>query len=148
MALLGHPPAFDAWWLVYPVTSHIPAHTDPSPADGLAHVRVNVVVARAEGSDAEDAGGVLVADGAPVPLQVGDAVVFRPDVVEHAVTAVSLAPRCVLSVGTVVAPDDAAATMAGVGRGVRRFTPLTHRAILRHGRARPAPRPQPRRRRR
>lgn len=115
-ALLGRPPGFDAWWLVYPVGSHIPAHVDPTPADGLAHVRVNVVVEVAEG-------GAFVAACNPVPLGVGDAVVFRPDVVEHAVTMVRNRPRRVLSVGTLMTIDDADVCIAaapGVSAALRR----------------------------
>jgi len=100
VAVLGRPAAYDAWWLSYPDGSHIPPHTDESPAPGLAHVRVNVVITK-------DGGGVLRCDDQVVDLAVGDAVVFRPDVVVHAVSAVVGAPRLVLSVGTVMAVGDA-----------------------------------------
>ena len=93
---LGDPSAVDAWWIVYPPGSHIPAHTDPSPAEGLAHVRLNVIVERS-------VGGVFVAACRAVNLDVGDAVLFRPDVVSHAVGRVKERPRRVLSVGTVMA---------------------------------------------
>lgn len=109
-AVLGAPPAVDAWWIVYPPGSHIPAHTDPSPADGLAHVRVNLVVERS-------VGGAFVAGCRAVELDVGDAVVFRPDLVVHAVSLVKERPRRVLSVGTVMAEDAAAAILSAACRG-------------------------------
>jgi hypothetical protein len=109
-ALLGEPPAIDAWWIVYPPGSHIPAHTDPSPADGLAHVRVNLIVERS-------VGGAFVADCRAVDVDVGDAVVFRPDVVVHAVSLVKERPRRVLSVGTVMAEDAATAILSAACRG-------------------------------
>jgi hypothetical protein len=109
-ALLGAPPAIDAWWIVYPPGSHIPAHIDPSPADGLAHVRANLIVERS-------IGGAFVADCRAVDLDVGDAVVFRPDVVVHAVSLVKERPRRVLSVGTVMAEAAAAALLSAACRG-------------------------------
>lgn len=109
-ALLGAPPAIDAWWLVYPPGSHIPAHTDPSPADGLAHIRANLVLERA-------AGGAFVADCRAIDLDVGDAVLFRPDVVVHAVSLVRERPRRLLSVGTVMAEDAAATIVSAACRG-------------------------------
>jgi len=107
--VLGDPPAIDAWWIVYPPGSHIPAHTDPSPAEGLAHVRLNVIVERS-------VGGAFVAACRAVDLGVGDAVLFRPDVVVHAVSLVKERPRRVLSVGTVMAADDGAALLSGACR--------------------------------
>lgn len=89
---LGQPPAFDAWWLTYPVGSHIPEHVDPAPVDGLCHLRANLVVVRGRGGD-------FVADGQRIDLDVGDLVVFRPDVVRHAVSLVD-EPRALLSLGT------------------------------------------------
>jgi hypothetical protein len=91
-AALGSPPAVDAWWLTYPVGSHIPEHVDPAPVDGLCHLRANLVVVRGRGGD-------FIADGARIDLDVGDLVVFRPDVVRHAVSFVD-EPRALLSLGT------------------------------------------------
>ncbi len=105
--LLGDPPAVDRYWLVYPMGSSIPAHTDPSPADGLVHVRANLVVGVAEG-------GAFEADGAIIELGIGDAVVFRPDLVVHQVTMVTRGTRRVLSVGTVMTAEAAAAVLSGL----------------------------------
>jgi hypothetical protein len=86
------PVAFDAWWITYPVGSHVPEHTDPAGVDGLCHVRANLVVVRGRGGD-------FIADGETIDLDVGDLVVFRPDIVRHAVTVVD-EPRALLSLGT------------------------------------------------
>ena len=107
-ARLGHPAAIDAWWIVYPPGSGVPAHTDPAPVDGFVHLRANLVVS------AGDAGGVFVANGKGVDLDVGDLVVFRPDRVEHAVTLVVGGARHVLSVGTIWSEDDARAVFAAL----------------------------------
>jgi hypothetical protein len=104
-ALLGHPPAVDRYWLVYPTGSSIGAHTDPSPADDLVHLRANLVVDVGDGGDFQ-------ARGQTVDLGVGDAVVFRPDAVVHAVTPVTRGTRRVLSVGTVMTADAARAVLA------------------------------------
>ncbi len=92
--VLGDPQAVDGWWIVYPPGSGIAAHVDPAPVDGYAHVRANLVVSQGRG-------GVFVADDFEVALDVGDLVVFRPDVVRHAVTTVEGSARHVLSVGTI-----------------------------------------------
>jgi hypothetical protein len=104
-ALLGAPLAVDRYWLVYPMGSSIAAHTDPSPADGLVHLRANLVVDVAEG-------GAFEADGAIIELGIGDAVVFRPDLVVHQVTRVTRGTRRVLSVGTIVSAEAAAAVLS------------------------------------
>lgn len=108
-AALGGPPAVDAWWIVYPPGSHIPAHTDPSPAEGFAHVRVNLMLERS-------VGGAFVASCRAVDLDVGDAVLFRPDVVVHAVGLVKERPRRVFSVGTVMPLADAEALLSAACR--------------------------------
>ena len=109
-ALLGHPPAVDRYWLVYPTGSSIGAHTDPCPADGLVHLRANLVVDVGDGGDFQ-------AGGRTVDLGVGDAVVFRPDVVVHAVSTVTRGTRRVLSVGTVMSAEAAAAVLAALEEG-------------------------------
>jgi hypothetical protein len=98
---LGKPVLFDAWLLRYPVGSAIPAHTDP-PLDGMCHVRLNAVALAGRG-------GVLYFDGAEIPLDVGDAYIFRPDVVRHQVTEVEGNERLVLSVGANVTAEQAGA---------------------------------------
>lgn len=101
---LGEPVLFDAWLLRYPVGSEIPAHTDP-PVEGLCHVRLNALALAS-------AGGVLYVEGAEVPLDSGDACVFRPDVMRHMVTPVAKNERLVLSVGANV--DEAHARRLGL----------------------------------
>lgn len=96
LAQLGMPsssPFWDAWLLRYPRGSSIPAHTDVPEASGVGHHRLNALVT------APDAGGILVVDGSVVDLGVGDAIVFRPDLQEHAVSAIEGGARLVWSVG-------------------------------------------------
>ena len=88
---LGDPLLFDAWLLRYPVGSEIPVHTDP-PAPGLCHIRINVLAL-------PSVGGLLYVDGAELPLDSGDAYVFRPDVMRHMVTKVEQNLRLVFSIG-------------------------------------------------
>ena len=101
---LGDPVLFDAWLLRYPVGSEIPAHVDP-PIDGLSHVRLNALVLAGQG-------GLLYLDGAEAPLDEGEALLFRPDVVRHQVTRVERNPRLVFSVGANVPEDQARALFA------------------------------------
>jgi hypothetical protein len=96
---LHDPVLFDAWLLRYPVGTDIPAHIDP-PIEGMCHVRINAVALAGQG-------GVLYVDGAEIPLDTGDAYVFRPDVMKHMVTAVERNERLVLSVGANVDPAHA-----------------------------------------
>jgi hypothetical protein len=88
---LDNPALFDAWLLRYPVGSEIPAHTDPA-IDGMCHVRINALSLASQG-------GVLYVDGLELPLDGGDAYVFRPDAMKHMVTPVEGNERFVLSVG-------------------------------------------------
>jgi hypothetical protein len=85
--LHGH----DVWLLHYGDGAFIPPHVDPPLTDGAHHGRLNAIIAAA-------GGGVLILDGAEVPLAPGDAIVFRPDVQRHAVTPV-VGERFVWSVG-------------------------------------------------
>ena len=96
---LGDPLLFDAWLLRYPVGSDIPAHTDP-PVPGMCHVRINALALTSSG-------GVLYVDGAELPLDSGDAYVFRPDVMRHMVTKVERNERLVFSVGANVDEEHA-----------------------------------------
>ncbi len=84
---------FDAYLLRYEVGAFIPPHVDPPLADGNRHLRLNAIV------EASERGGELRLDGDRVSLAPGDAVVFRPDLREHAVSIVEDCPRLVLSVG-------------------------------------------------
>lgn len=96
---LGAPVLFDAWLMRYPVGSELPAHTDAASGD-LCHVRL---YALALGS----AGGLFYIDGEEVPLEDGDAVMFRPDLQRHQLTTVERNQRLVLSVGAQVTAEHA-----------------------------------------
>lgn len=86
-------PFWDAYLLRYPTGAGVPAHVDVPEVTGVGHHRLNALVR------AGDGGGVLSIGGVVVDLAVGDAVVFRPDVDEHAVTPVRAGERLVWSVG-------------------------------------------------
>ena len=92
--LVGDPLGHDAWLLRYPAGTHIPAHRDENELGD--HHRINVLL---EGP------GALRIDGVPVELRPGDAIVFRPDQVEHSVDAVEC-ERWVFSVGAVCAGQE------------------------------------------
>ena len=83
---------WDAWLLRYPTGSGVPAHVDAADGD-FAHVRVNAIVRGA------NSGGVFAIDGVVIDLDVGDGVVFRPDVDVHEVSVVGAGDRVVFSVG-------------------------------------------------
>ena len=82
---------WDCYLLRYPDGSFIGPHIDETA--GKRHRRLNAVI-QAGG------GGVLALQGEAVPLAVKDAVVFRPDIIEHSVTPVQ-GERYVWSVGCV-----------------------------------------------
>jgi hypothetical protein len=103
-AQLFDPALMDAWLLRYPVGSAIPAHTDP-PLEGMSHVRLNALVLAGQG-------GLLYLDGNEQIFDEGDALVFRPDLVRHQVTAVERNPRLVFSVGANVTAEQAQALFA------------------------------------
>ena len=96
---IGNPTQFDAFLLRYPVGSKIPQHDDPAE-EGMCHVRFNAIVIAG-------AGGMLSLDGEELPLDNGDAYVFRPDVIQHSVTAVEECTRLVLSVGANIENEQA-----------------------------------------
>lgn len=82
---------WDAYLLRYADGSFIPPHRDPTRHG--KHLRLNAVVqASAPGS------GELRLDGAVFDLDIGDAVVFRSDQIEHQVSLV-VGERLMLSVG-------------------------------------------------
>ncbi|MCC7110233.1 MAG: hypothetical protein IT382_13150 [Deltaproteobacteria bacterium] len=91
LTALGGPDLFDAWLMRYPVGSEVPAHTDPSPP-GLCHVRLYALALGCQG-------GLFYIDGEEVPLEDGDAVLFRADLMRHQLTPVERNARLVLSVG-------------------------------------------------
>ena len=95
LALLAppHPDFYDEWILLYEPGDFILPHRDPPLAEGLAHWRLNVLVEAG-------AGGELTLNGASKAFIPGDAVLFRPDVVEHAVSEILSGHRLVWSLGT------------------------------------------------
>lgn len=90
LAELGGPfVGHDVWLLRYPEGTHIPPHRDENGRGD--HHRLNVLLTGP---------GALRLDGEPVELRAGDAIVFRPDQVNHSVDAVET-ERWVFSVGAV-----------------------------------------------
>ena len=83
--------AWDCYLLRYRPGAYVPPHRDPT--DAKPHLRLNAIVQ-------SSAGAVLSLNGAAIELAAGDAIVFRPDVVEHAVSA-GEGTRYVWSVGCV-----------------------------------------------
>jgi len=79
--------AQECLFLYYPTGVEMHEHLDPDP--GHAHWRVNVVLHPAT------VGGLLVMDGEQVPLQAGDAYLFRADLVPHAITPIEDGERIV-----------------------------------------------------
>ena len=98
LAHVGTP--FEDSWDVYLIRyldgSSIPPHTDAAQ-HGRRHRRLNAVLEQAA------RGGELFVDGALVPLEVGDAVVFFPDQETHEVTTV-VGSRLLFSVGALISP--------------------------------------------
>ena len=86
----------DCYLLRYPPGAYVGPHRDHAPM-GLRHARLNALVA------APSVGGDLTIAGVAVPMGVGDAVVFNPDVDVHSVERCSGAERLVLTVGVLLA---------------------------------------------
>jgi hypothetical protein len=84
---------WDRYLLRYRVGTFVLPHVDPPLEPGWMHVQLNLVVQHAKN------GGRLYLDGVEVPLEVGDAVVFRPDVSRHEVTPIEAGERLIWSVG-------------------------------------------------
>lgn len=76
----------EGYFLYYPEGTQMHAHLDPDRGD---HWRVCVVVRQ------RCVGGELRLDGEKVPLEEGDAYVFRADLVSHLVTPVTEGERLV-----------------------------------------------------
>jgi hypothetical protein len=112
---VGEPPEgyWDCYLLRYPVGTRVPPHVDPPLQEGLVHVRMNLLVAAA------DEGGSLLLAGDEVPLEPGDAVVFRPDRDVHEVTPVMRGERLVWSVGCNLPAGRYASGRREHGRGRR-----------------------------
>jgi hypothetical protein len=92
--LVGTLVGTDCWLLRYLEGSSIPPHVD-EVSSGLEHYRFNALI------QAPEEGGQLWVSGKPVPLEVGDAYVFRPDVEQHWVDVIKRGTRLVWSVGMV-----------------------------------------------
>lgn len=112
---LGDPPegTWDCYLLRYGVGARVPPHVDPPLSEGMVHVRLNLLVSPPA------AGGVLLLDEAPIPLEPGEAVVFRPDAARHEVTPIEAGERLVWSVGCNLPAGRYAAGRREHGRGRR-----------------------------
>ncbi len=73
------PLGWDRYLLLYAPGSGVVPHHDPPLREGAVHLRLNAVVQSRGPSDR------LLLEGRPVVLQERDAVVFRPDILEHEV---------------------------------------------------------------
>jgi len=85
---------WDAYFIRYREGAFVPEHRDPTGTS--KHLRLNALLAAAE-----DGTGQLRLSGNVFDLAEGDAVLFRPDVIDHSVSTV-LGERALLSVGCVV----------------------------------------------
>ncbi|OGQ09787.1 MAG: hypothetical protein A2138_12840 [Deltaproteobacteria bacterium RBG_16_71_12] len=99
LTVLGGPTVFDAALIRYPIGSSLPAHVDEA-TPGCCQVRLQALVI---GSG----GGLCYLGGEEVPLGDGDAVLFRPDLLKHQLTAVEGNARLVFSVGAEVEAEHA-----------------------------------------
>lgn len=86
----------DSYLLRYQTGAFIPAHKDDAPF-GFEHHRINVLLQAGEG-------GELRIGGELISLDELDAVVFRPDLLLHEVSAVGKGCRLLASVGVLVEP--------------------------------------------
>lgn len=87
--------AWDAYLLRYPPLSSVPPHRDPAAGP---HRRLNALIEAGRGPRDSPEAGLLHLDGRAAPLALGDGLIFRPDLVEHAVAPVARR-RLVWSVG-------------------------------------------------
>lgn len=94
---------YDAYFLKFGIGSRIPPHVDPVPAaSNTQHWRLNALLTEHGGGRVRLGGtcdGDYVDVGVELDLEVGDAVVFRPDAVRHSVAEVTSGERLVWSVG-------------------------------------------------
>lgn len=93
LRLLGVPEDYgcDCWVLRYPAGSFIPSHKDDAPF-GSEHWRLNAIIQN--GLDSE-----FILNSRSIDMRERDAIIFRPDKYEHAVTEVTGGTRYVWSVG-------------------------------------------------
>lgn len=96
---LGGPLVFHAALHRYPIGSTLPAHVG-EPAPGRCQVQLHALVV---GSG----GGLFYLGGEEVPLDDGDAALFRPELLKHQLTAVEGNARLVFSVGAELEPEQA-----------------------------------------
>jgi len=83
----------------------IPPHTDPA-RPGFEHHRLNVVLST------DHVGGDVSVDGHRVEWQAGDALIFRPDLLQHEVSTVTSGQRLLWSVGCTIPVSETAAAAA------------------------------------
>lgn len=93
---------YDAWIVHYPTGSHIPPHTDPTPEEGLRHVRVNILL-----QEPGWGGLFYVARRSDPPMEycpmsTGEGWLFHSGELEHHVGRVYKGDRYVLSIGALV----------------------------------------------
>lgn len=84
---------WDSYLLRYLPGAFVPPHTDPPLLKGFGHLRLNAIVQQGE------RGGQFLLEGESVALSAGDAILFRPDLLRHAVSRLEAGRRLVLSVG-------------------------------------------------
>jgi hypothetical protein len=87
--------AYDCYVLRYKAGTYNPLHKDDAPF-GASHWRINVLL------QAPLLGGKLWVDGAYVPMEPGDALAFRPDLLAHAVDYINSGTRLLLTVGVLL----------------------------------------------
>ena len=83
---------WDRYLLRYDAQDRAPEHLDEAPDASSEHHRLNALIQAGQG-------GRFVLEGEVIELQVGDAVVFRPDLQPHAVEPMQGGVRLVFSVG-------------------------------------------------
>ena len=90
-----HIVGWDTYVLHYPVGSYIAPHKDPMEK-GFEHWRMNYVLEHGDGTFF-----VHPEQWVPIQAQRGDAILFRPDILTHSVSQVSV-PRLAVSFGVKV----------------------------------------------
>lgn len=84
--------AIDCYIIKYPAESHIPTHKDDAPFSSN-HFRLNAMIKNSV------RGGKLIIEKRFVDIHKRDAIIFRPDILEHGVTKVKCGERYIWSVG-------------------------------------------------
>lgn len=94
---------YDCYVMRYTTGSFIPKHKDTA-FFGSRHLRINAIIQDA------DEGGFLFIEGLNHVVGVGDAYVFRPDLLEHEVTEIIKGERYVWTLGTMLPQEDTSMT--------------------------------------